>query len=747
MTPPSIAARPRATESIRGQSDAATARAQDAAPDRIKHVFDLLGASPSLAILGADMFAEFTAARVPGKVAWCNYELARQLGFKVPASNCMTPEFHQQIIDALSYRAAPSGLGLEDRLAITMYADKYGGDGVAPALGSSRSGYLPFGDIFLKGVGHTPLFRHNNPDDFPHSHGGFDMDEGLAEVVCGEINANLISRDSSRILAIIDQDDYTHYPDGERSLRAIVARAGSQLRPGHVLARRLEAERSRLDIFISITSATGQLVTRKDAATGEEAPDIRGTMLRVIDDHARVAADQARWRITHSALSASNMQMNGGMLDVVTERAHPRSFAIRPQPHPADPERAYCIDYSERVAQMERLYRAVVRSVDARRRELLNAAPINIRAEMDKAYLNYVEENLLCAAGLKRKMARRLRAERGDLTRRFKEAMMKMTDLKNPTVVRASRLLIKDAAVIDLFTLLRNLPGRYFEAPDANQTRFIRSQLKPIYKGNRFHVASKRAAVTALIKEFADLYDQLMRACRDYAAEFYADLESMQESIKSRAAFENRPMSLLYRADFFQACRGAVREYKATGDADVIRRFVEKRVSASSRDIDRLLVGGESRLLANGGLELQARVIEGVRFSVRAWNDKKQTRRLHICIPVERSGGSYITGLPDHACLTPRQVRSLSYRITTDNWASWRDIAARLRRDGKGDLFITFEDACDPPLAGELEGILYDKARGEPGPGNSLRSACYVFAIPDSREMADLIAVPTAARK
>ena len=743
MTTPPIAVRAYATKSPRAHGDGA----RNTEADPIKQIFDLLGPSHALAILSPDMFSEFTALRVPGKVVWCNYELARQLGFKVPPSNCMTPEFHSQLIDALSYRVSRPGLDPEDQQALTMYADKYGGDGVAPALGSSRSGYLPFGDIFLKGVGHTPLFRHNDPDDFLHSHGGFDMEEGLAEAVWGEINANLISQDSSRILAIIDQDDYTNYPDGERAPRAIVARTGYQLRPGHVLAPRLQGQRSRLDIFISITRATGQLATREDPATGEEVPDIRGTMLKVIDDHARVAADQARWRIAHMALSASNMQMNGGMLDVVTERAHPRSFAIRPHPRPPDPEKSYTVDYSDRMTQMGRLYRAVVRSVDRERRELLNLTPLNIRSEMDKAYLNYVEENLLRAAGLKREMARRLRTSHAELTRRFREVIMKMTDMKNPTVVRASRLLIKDAAVLDVFDLLRNLPGRYFEAPDRNQTSFIRSQLKPVYKGNRFHIAKKRAAVNDLIREFADVYKRLMRACSGYAEEFYGGVESMREAIKSRAAFENRPMSLLYRADFFQACRKIVREYKSTGDPDLIRLFIEKRVSASSRDIDRLLAQGESRLLPRGELELQARVIEGVRFSVRAWGDKKQKRRLHISIPVERNGGGYITGLPDHPCLTPRQIRSLSYRITTDAWVSWRELTARLRRGGEGRFFISFEDTCDPPMAAELESVLYDKSCGGPGPSNTLRSTTYVYALPDSRELADLIAARGATTR
>jgi len=744
MTKPSIEVKPYAPESPRRQNNDPMQQVRNTESDPIKRNFDMLGASRALSVLRPDMFSEFTVLRVQGNVVWCNYELARQLGFKVPASNCMTPELHRQIIDAMSYRVLRSDLNVKARQVLTMYADKYGGDGVAPALGSSRSGYLPFGDIFLKGVGHTPLFRHNNPDDFPHSHGGFDMDEGLAEAVWGEINAHFISRDSSRILAIIDQDDYTNYPDGVRSLRAIVARTGSQFRPGHVLAQRLPGQRSRLDIFISITRATGQLVTRKDPATDKKVPDIRSTMLRVIDDHARVAADLARWRITHSALSASNMQMNGGMLDVVTERAHPRSFATHPQPRLEDPEKFYFTDYSDRVTRMEWLYSAVVRSVEKGRRELLNATRLNIRAEMDQAYLNYAEENLLCAAGLKRTIARRLRTRHADLTRRFREMIMKMTDLKNPTVVKASRLLIKDAAVLDVFGLLCNFPGRYFEAADANQTRFIRSQLKPVYKGNRFHVAHKRATVNALINEFADVFRQLMLACRDYAEEFYDSVESMQESIKTRAAFENRPLELLYRVDFFQACKNAVREYKTTGDAGVVHRFIEKMVSASSRDIEKLLMQGESRLLPRGGLELQARIIEGIRFSVRAWDDKKQTRRLHICIPVERQGGNYITGLQKQPCLTPRQIRSLRYRITTDAWVSCRDIAARLRRDGQERFLIAFEDTCIPPMAGELEGILYDKTRGEPGPENRLCSNTYAFAIPDGRDLADLIAAQKA---
>src|ERR1039458_3064704 len=111
--------------------------------------------------------------------------------------------------------------------------------------------------------------------------------------------------------------------------RVLLARCGNQLRPGHVLTKRPARERLRYDLFIRITGETGQLVTRRDPITGHDIPDITATILRVIDDHARTAAKQIRWRITHSSLTASNMQMDGGMLDVTTQSAHPRIALIK----------------------------------------------------------------------------------------------------------------------------------------------------------------------------------------------------------------------------------------------------------------------------------------------------------------------------------------------------------------------------------------------------------------------------------
>jgi hypothetical protein len=232
--------------------------------------------SQALNVLSADGFAEFAAISIPGKVIWCNFDLAR-----------VTPEFHARLLAALSLRAVAPGEVFENQETITMYADRYGGEGVRPALGGGRAGFLPLGNLYVKGVGLTPLFKHDDPDDFAHSHGGVHLDDCLTEAVFGEVNHNLFAQGSARVLVIIDQGKHVSTPAGRRTPVAVVVRAGAQLRPGHLLGSHLLRRRSRLDRFVSIARATGQLITRRTKRTGRDIPDVAATMLRIIDDHAR----------------------------------------------------------------------------------------------------------------------------------------------------------------------------------------------------------------------------------------------------------------------------------------------------------------------------------------------------------------------------------------------------------------------------------------------------------------------------
>ena len=90
--------------------------------------------------------------------------------------------------------------------------------------------------------------------------------------------------------------------------------------PGHLLARRARGSQAPLEMFVQMASATQQLVING-------FPDVTATMLRVIDDH-HAAAETFRWRMIHGALSPSNMDLSGAMLDLPTQSTQPRTAPI-----------------------------------------------------------------------------------------------------------------------------------------------------------------------------------------------------------------------------------------------------------------------------------------------------------------------------------------------------------------------------------------------------------------------------------
>ena len=692
-----------------------------------------------LGILGEDMFAKFTVVQIPGRVVWCNVDLAREIGFDAPLSNHLTPQLHDQLVRALSWRVLKQAERADGRFTLTMYADKYGGDGVAPALGSARAGFLPYCDLFIKGVGHTPLFKHNDPDDFAHAHGGLNMYQAIAEAVFGEVNLNLFGPKSTRILAIIDQGDHTTYPNGKKDVRAVAARIGNQLRPGHVLAKRVRGDRSRFDVFLAIAAESGQLVTRRDDVTGEQLPDIKATMLRVIDDHARTAAQQARWRIAHRELSTSNMQLDGGMLDINTEHSNPRFASLRPA-HDLDTDKSHYADYSDRAEQMTRLYRTVMRSAPDEQRAALNAVPIDIKHELDKAYANHLEMSMLCATGLKTKLAQHIQTVCPDLTRRFTEVLAKLTDLRNPAKLRATRLAIEIASVVDIYNLLQNFPETYFSRFGGNHADSVRTLLRPIYRGNKAHRAKKRARVKLLAEEFVAIYQELMNTAESLGKEFYKSPANMKRSIVSRARFENRPLPLLYRTHYRPAFKAAIARYEATGNEGVLRRIIDNSISESLRSVDALMTQGYSRRLSDNAVEIQIRLINGIRYSVRAWNDENQRRVLTVSIPGERNGDYVDTALPGHPSLSIEQLSSLRYRFTTDKQSGWRDVPVRVMYGEHGQVLVRCDDIQVAPMVGALKGFFYDslneRRRIQDG-RQEFRG--YLFAVPDDQELAELM--------
>jgi hypothetical protein len=518
--------------------------------------------SDVIKVLGAASFAEFPAIRFPGTVVWCNFDLARQLGFDVPASNQLTPKLHEQLTSSLSLRAiAPAEIN--GHKTVTMYADKYGGDGVSPALGAGRAGFLAGGNLYVKGIGFTPLFRHNDKDDFVHSHGGVHFEDCLSEAVFGEVNHNLFTLGSTRIVAVIDQGMHVTEPSGRERHIALAVRVGPQLRPGHLLARRARGSQSPLEMFLQMTSATQQLA-------GNGVPDVSATMLRVIDDHALAAAESFRWRMIHGALSPSNMDLSGAMLDLPTQSTQPRTAPIFKLDYVHS---SFGTEHKDRGYYLAEMYRRVLRTTESSLRERLNAKWVNVSHEMDRAYRKHLEVKLLGAAGLKPQIAKQMCTERPELAHRFTDLLLEMVALKNQGSACVARRVVEDVSVVDVFNLLRRAPRDYF----SGNPRYL-THLRPIYKGNRFQVASKKKKVAGLVRKFARIYRELMTACAEH-----------KQSIIARAEFENEPIDALYCSTLYEDLNRAIAEYKSTGNSEIIRDAIDSRVARSLRNVDRMI--------------------------------------------------------------------------------------------------------------------------------------------------------------
>jgi hypothetical protein len=671
-------------------------------------------------------------------VLWCNFDLARRLGFAVPSSNRMTPQFHAQLIAALCYRAVVPGEDVGHRQTITIHADRYGGAGVAPALGSARSGFLPYGNLLLKGIGFTPLFKHDNADDFAHSTGLMPLSEGLFEAIFGEVNANLFSRGTTRILALIDQRKHLVYPNGRR-LCAIAVRAGMQLRPGHLLAQRVRRKNFRFELFCNITRATGQLITRTGGPRA--TPDVQATMRRVLDDHARTATELYRWRMLHGAISSSNMEMSGAMLDLATQTSQPRTAPIHIIDFDFD-NSTFGREHLERAAQLAPMYRALLRSMPAAQRQLFNARPLDHAAEIRRRYTQHLRVLLLCAVGLKPEVAEQLNATEPALSARLTETLTKMASLRNPGGMKASRSrpLSESASVLDVYHLLRVLPRRYFAAPAADHRRSIRAALKPVYKGNQAQTAKRRAVVAALIAEFAADYAALLRRAETYAAEFYDGRANLRASVCARAHFENRPLTELYYPKLFKEFHATVAAYDATGDAHAFAAAIDRRITASLRNVEALLTQGRVRRRIDGSFEIEQRTIAGVEYAVRAWNAGGQKRRVCVRVQLERAGAYYVVPALALSGLTKRQVQAMRCRYSVAGQKVAGAVGARLERRARRRLALSFEFDCAPYLVGELKVAFYDSsAAAKRGRRNTINFRGYTFAVPDRHELLKLI--------
>ncbi len=682
-----------------------------------------VGASKILDVVGKERFAKVDAVRVPGRVAWLNVELARELGFDVPASGRLTESSERAILDAVAWRIPPKGEEVGDRETLRVFADRYGGTGLGGTGGAGRTAFLPFGNLSIKGIGKTPL-SPDNDRDFLHSHGGAPMREGFVEAIWGEVNANLFTEGSTRILAVIDTGDFTEFPDGTKERRALIVRAGAQIRPAHLLEG-LSGHKTSGPVFARSAKESGHLVTRQ--VRGEAVMDFNATMSSLIDAHAKTAAEQVRWRILHGAMSSSNMELGGAQLDLATETSQPYTAPI----HVLKWSQPYLQEHTERLSEIERVARVVYDGFSKAERSLFAVKQVKVGQEFGAAYEANLAEQLAKAAGLKTAVAERLMETSPETVTAYAKVVRELAALTNEDGrFNADKTVHLDKSAVDVFNLLRRFPALYFADPSADHTPSIRDLLTPMIHANPGAALRLGHRIDELVAEFGPAYAALMDAAKSDPA--YEDAAAMARSVTQRAAFENMPLDRLYKAELHHALIEQIDAYAWHNDARIFREVIDKTVSASQRSVDALIGQGTARRLDDGGLELGKRTIDGIDYAVRAWPEGR--RRLHLELPVRpNDGGFELPTVPGAPTLSSQQLDGLVYRFTTDGWKTTQEVEARREGDR-----VTFDIPVLGSDVGQLEGVFF-AAQGrfwlKDGASN-FRG--YSFAVPDRAELSTL---------
>ncbi|MBI4822281.1 MAG: hypothetical protein HY791_38835 [Deltaproteobacteria bacterium] len=727
--------------------DASVERAMAPRPAAPKDTLDKLGVDPKTSgsrifdVLGRERFVEVTALEVPGKVVWFNPTVAKLLGFDVPTNGALTPELEKALLEKLSFRVQRPGESLEGKKTIKMFADKYGGDGLGGSEGAGRAAFLPTLNASIKGVGRTPL-ASKDIDDTQHSHGGAPMREGFLEAIWGEVGTNLFTRGSTRILAVIDNGDYTEWPDGGRERRALIVRVGDQIRPAHLIER-FGAGPHSYPVFVRAAEDRGVLVKTKDPKTGAEVADINATMRVLIRDHARVAAEQVRWRVLHGTLSTSNMELDGTQLDLATISTQPRTAPIKVLASYGK-EDSFGAEYQQRAIQLINVYDAVLGSMPNAERAKRAPKRLDVRSEVKKAYREQLEIELLRAVGLKGPAAEQLAGSDKLLAARFAEVLLTLSQLKNPgNLIATERAELSDISVADVFGLLKGLPRLYSEAKETTPSEpsqrvkldegKVLALMSPILRDPGSEGATKEK-LTLLSREVATLYPSIMKAAQRLVPGHYESVEAMERSVAARARFENTPIDLLFRSRLHSMLIGAISKYEASGDRGIFQDAVDQTIALSLRNVDGLLERGKPTALVDGGLETQQSVIDGISYSVRAWDSGKRLLRVSFAAEGDDAAGLVLASLPGQPRLFKDQLDSLRYRFTTDAWKTYAEIPARVVEES-GKKSVVFEIPALGSDIGQLEGVFHSAARGEMWlKDGSSNFRGYSFAVPDGLE-------------
>lgn len=635
------------------------------------------------------------------RVLYFDFDLGALLGIPGAETGRMTEALEALLIKGLSYRI-PVGDSPLDRPVITAYADRYGGVGLGKSRGAGRAVILPWGNLVAHGVGETPLVSID-PEKFPMHRGGAPMIQAWSRMIRGAVYDETFDVRGSRILAILDWGEYgvapkdlDGVPEGARERRGVFIRAGLQLRPAHLLEGETEGGAFSAGVF-----------ERGTRAAGIQVPgDPVGTMRSAAERHARIQAQAMRYRILHGVLSTSNMQIDGGMLDVEASTAQPGTAPIMSMDFKAKFGFVSAMDQFgfEHLARAHELQVAY----DAVRGTVEGMPELSVADLLIPRYEQLLAEELVVATGLMRGLARAVLDRRPEIGERLARTIVQLTRLIGP----GNRNLLpvpRRISAVRIFSVLAELPSRFFvRERDRALPEIVYELLKlDPFDSPAQHAARLEARAWALARELAEVWRQLMETALEDAAAWYGSTEAMRASVEDRARFSNADLTGIERDHLEALVLEGVEDLERTGSAARLLVFARECVAGSLRSADRLLRQGEHVFEADGSLVTQRRRCAGVGYALRV---REGAASLEVELPKEHEGAARI----DLLAIAGSKVAPLRPRKTTD------------RR---------FEAEVASPRVARLIGSVRD-ADGD----RLLELGGYAFALPEKAEREALVA-------
>jgi hypothetical protein len=305
------------------------------------------------------------------RVVWVNWPLLRELGADVDPHGLvaerepqgLSPDVEQILLRAFAWRI-PDEEGDTSTFVgrpRAFYADRYGGDGVAPNMGSGRAASA--GLIQIKGIGMTPLVHPSTP--FEHRHGSLSLGDALREAAWSELNHAEAPHGSNRVLAIVDAATSYTLPDGRVRRRGLLVRL-SPVRPAHFIPN-MHSRQSGQEFRELQRHLARSLPLPRRARAFVPTTRLRFGLLelagRAGEQHAALMAHRA----PHGALSSSNLELSGRLLDFETQSTQPghgSTLAIRGSAYRSDSasslnEMLRSLAFSAALGLPERLAQAV----------------------------------------------------------------------------------------------------------------------------------------------------------------------------------------------------------------------------------------------------------------------------------------------------------------------------------------------------------------------------------------------------